>query len=248
MLDSMPTDAKQESVNLRGAENQAISEEEPSHSKSVSTPLPTAAEARAAGQSTHSAPPSMPIRTTVAAVVLIACVAVASAMIVRKLHRPKVATLEPASSLPGENPVQQPEIPANGTHAPGVVATEDELANPWSSKRFTYRDPIIGADVPAMVVRLPNGGYWGFSLVDPVHDCQLEYVTDPNRLNSFYHFQSDHPMVGDPCNLAVFDLLQYSGPRDAEVRGAPVNGIGVRAPIAIEIEQNGKNILATKME
>jgi hypothetical protein len=73
-------------------------------------------------------------------------------------------------------------------------------------------------------------------------------VTNLDRLQSVYDYHADHPMVGDPCNHAVFDLLQYGGPPSAEVRGAPVRGMGVRPPIAIEIEQHGDQISATKIE
>ena len=166
---------------------------------------------------------------------LLGCTATVGLLITWKRHEPHRAA-RPASEV------------ANWQPGPGVVATEQELAKPWSAKPFTYRDPILDRDVPAMVVRLPDDSYWGFSLVDPIGGCQLEYVTDLDRLQSVYHFRADHPMVGNPCNLAVFDLLQYGGLPGAEVRGAPVHGMGVRPPIGIEIERDGEKISATKIE
>jgi hypothetical protein len=181
---------------------------------------------------------------------LVACLLVAGMIIAWKVHQPAPSTDAAAAAVPSPAAelAEPPKPAANLPVAPGVVATEEELAKPWSSKRFTYRDPMLDTDVPAMVVRLPRGGYWAFSLIEPFGTCELEYVTNLQRLQSVYDFQSDHPLVGDPCNHAVFDLLQWGGPPSAEVRGAPVKGMGVRPPLAIEIVQRGKEILATKIE
>lgn len=246
----MPTEMKQEPVKLEETENPLASREGIAEKKVLPGSSPAEADRPALEQAPVPVSPGhRRIQMTVMAISLIACFAIGGGLLIaRKLHRSGAVALQPTVLPIAEGPLSQSGAPSNGPYAPGVVATEEELAKPWSSKRFTYHDPIIGTDVPAMVVHLPNGSYWGFSLLDPVHDCQLEYITDPDRLQSFYHFHTDHPMVGDPCNFAVFDLLQYSGPKDAEVRGAPMNAIGVRAPIAIEIEQKGDQILATEIE
>jgi hypothetical protein len=182
---------------------------------------------------------------------LIACVLITGLAIVWVLHKP-AQPVDSASSH--QVPDASAELAASAkpsVHfpvAPGVIATEDELAKPWASKNFIYRDPLTNTDVPALVVHLPRGGYWGFSMTEPFGTCDLEYVTNLERLQTVYGFRADHPMVADPCNHEVFDLLQYGGPPSAEVRGAPVHGTGVRPPLAIEIEQQGKNVLAVKME
>ena len=178
---------------------------------------------------------------------LAGCLVVAGGVVAWKLHQPAQAGVISSSVGPETELAGPSRPPSHWAVAPGVVATEAELAKPWAAKEFSYRDPIMDREVPAIVVHLPRGGYWGFSLIEPFGTCQLEYVTNLERLRTFYGFAADHPMVGDPCNRAVFDLLQYGGPPGAEVRGAPVRG-GVRPPIAIEIEQRGKEILATKME
>jgi hypothetical protein len=183
---------------------------------------------------------------------LIAVALLAGMLIAWKLHQPAqsasatVANGTPAASdaLPGDAPKVRANIPI----APGVVATTDELAKPWSSKSFIWRDPLTNESAPALVVHLPNGSYWGFSMVEPFGNCQLEYLTNLDRLQSEYDFRSDHPMVVDPCNHAVFDLLQYGGASGDAVRGALVHGMGVRPPLAIEIEQHGKEIRAIRME
>jgi hypothetical protein len=155
----------------------------------------------------------------------------------------EVHTQNAAAELDGP-----PKPPANVPIGPGVIATTDDLAKPWSSRPFRFREQITGELLPAMVVRLPNGSFWGFSMKEPFGSCDLEYVTDLEKLQTTYDFRSDHPMVGDPCQHAVFDLLLYGGPPSAEVRGALVHGMGVRPPLAIEIEQHGKEVRAIKME
>src|SRR5690242_16007784 len=58
---------------------------------------------------------------------------------------------------------------------PGVIATTDELKQTWSAKRFLFPDSVTGQTDAAMVVRLPRGEYWGFSLQAPFGKCELEY-------------------------------------------------------------------------
>lgn len=134
--------------------------------------------------------------------------------------------------------------------APGVIATTSELATPWSAKRFLFRTPLSSDPVPAMVFHLPNGQYWGISMIEPFGTCQLEYITDLRVLANDYSFRANHPMVGDPCTHTVYDLLQYDGgaPDGGLVRGAIVHGAGVRPPMAIEIEVSGKEVRAVRME
>jgi len=134
--------------------------------------------------------------------------------------------------------------------APGIIATTRELAKPWSSKAFLFRTDTSDETVPALVVHLPNGQYWGISMIEPFGTCELEYVTDPRVLQSEYDFSANHPMVGDPCTHTVYDLLQYDGgaPDGGLIRGALVHGAGVRPPMAIEIKVQGKQIRATRME
>lgn len=244
---TMTIETKDEPFKSEPLENPVVSGPDANDGKTVPSP-PTATPAKPMEQAAPHASLGGRRSQMIVAIFLAACLAIVGSVVTWELHRSNRAALWAAASRPVKNRVLQLEDPSDWPHAPGVVATEEELETPWSSKRFLYRDPILGIDVPAMVVRLPEGGYWGFSLLDPIRDCQLEYVTDLNRLRSYYRFNADHPMVAEPCNLAVFDLLQYSGPQEAEVRGAPVNGIGVRAPIAIEIEQKGEQILATRME
>jgi hypothetical protein len=101
-----------------------------------------------------------------------------------------------------------------------------------------------------MVVHLPRGEYWGFSLVEPFGTCQLEFVTDLDKLKADYGYRAEHPMVGDPCNHTVYDLLRYGGgaSNDDLVRGVIVQGNGIRPPMAIEIKVQGNNVVAGRSE
>lgn len=133
---------------------------------------------------------------------------------------------------------------------PGIIASTRDLAKPWASKRFLFRSDLSSEEVPALVVRLPNGQYWGFSMIEPFGSCKLEYVTDLSVLRTEYNFRANHPMIGDPCTHTVYDLLQYDGgaPDGGLVRGAIVHGAGVRPPLAIEIDVQGKQLRAVRME
>jgi serine/threonine protein kinase len=220
-------------------------------------PLPrTSAAAPAATRPRVIAAPSladklmsqkMPIVMSLSVVALLVILS-----LVFKSHRSALSD----AGLPAAVPVSEtsaanvpPPAPARSVPtAPGVIATVDELSQPWSSKDFTFRNDATGESVPAMVVRLPRGGYWGFSLIEPYGRCQLQYVTDLDRLAKKYGYPADHPLIVDPCSDTLFDLLRYGGPMNAEVRGDIVHGSSLRPPVAIEIQERGNSILAVKME
>jgi hypothetical protein len=131
---------------------------------------------------------------------------------------------------------------------PGEIATTSELTKDWSAKKFIFRDSLTSREVPAMVVHLPGGEYWGFSLIEPYGSCELEFVTDLQKLRTDYGFRGTHPMVADPCNHAVFDLTRYGNGPAGLVRGEIAQGAAVRPPLAIEIQVRGKQVLAKKIE
>ena len=132
---------------------------------------------------------------------------------------------------------------------PGEIATTDELEKVWSSKRFIYRDQSTGEQTKAIVIRMPGGNLWGFLLREPFGNCDLEYVTDLQKIEKQYHYRAEHPMVGDPCNRTVFDMTRY-GTNSAGrlVRGQVAQGSAIRPPLAIEIHTSGKQVIAGRME
>lgn len=138
---------------------------------------------------------------------------------------------------------------------PDGVAAVAELAEPWSSKTFIFHDPETKENISSIVIRLPDslpdqpGSYWAFSAQTLFGHCQLEYVTDLQKLSNDYKFEAKHPMVGDPCSHAVFDPLQMADmPSGAWARGAIVKGSAFRPPLGIEIRVQTDQLVAAKME
>ena len=99
-----------------------------------------------------------------------------------------------------------------------------------------------------MLVRLPGGTLWAFSLREPYGSCELEYVTNLKQLHDQYGFTAAYPMVGDPCNRTLFDLTQYGNGPGGFVRGEVAQGSGWRPPMAIELRTKGDEIIAARME
>jgi hypothetical protein len=155
------------------------------------------------------------------------------------------AEVMPAAATPAAAPIAPVEKVAQG---PGEIGSTSEFAAPWSSKQFVMQDPVTKLKVPATVVKLPGGAYWGFSMIEPFGQCRLEYITDMKRLESYYSFRASHPMVGDPCSRSVFDLTKYGPGIDGLVRGEMVQGSGLRPPMAIEVRVQGSKVVAVRME
>lgn len=145
-------------------------------------------------------------------------------------------------------PVQPVQPTPTMPLGPGPIATTTELGKTWSSKRFVFRAPQTADDVPAMVVRLPGGVFWAISMREPFGTCELEYVTNVQKLAADYQLTIDHPMVADPCSHTVYDLTRYSPGPNGVVRGATAKGESIRPPIAIEVRVRGKEVVATRIE
>jgi hypothetical protein len=140
--------------------------------------------------------------------------------------------------------------PASPVHqGPVVVATVEEVSKPWTSKKFTYENPLNNEMVGAMVIRLPNKSLWAFSLQVPFGQCELELVTDLGRLEKQFRYQANHPMVADACSNTVYDPLKAGSlGGDVWARGEIVQGTGLRPPLAIDVRVSGHNIIADRME
>lgn len=154
------------------------------------------------------------------------------------------AAVAPDATAPVDAPAVVKAVPVG----PGPVASAAELAKPWSSKRFTFRAPQTADDVPALVVHLPGGVYWGISMREPFGTCEMQYITDLSQIANEYHYTASHPMIVDPCNHAVYDLDKYGPGPNGVVRGAIVYGAGVRPPLAIEMKKKGNQIVAIQIE
>lgn len=177
----------------------------------------------------------------------------------RWLLRPAPADTAPSQPAPQLEVPAPPPDPAvslpHSTAANPEITTVQDLAKPWSSQQFVFRDRLTGENIPSEVVRLPGGGgqttsYWAFSLKAPYGDCKLEYVADLARLKSDYDFRAaKHPMVGNPCTRTLFDPLKMTNlPGNIWVRGAMVQGSDLRPPLGIELKVQSGKILALRME
>jgi hypothetical protein len=182
-------------------------------------------------------------------------------LLVRWAMRPKAPEASPTTPPTPQIEIPPPAVDVNATlpHAtesrPGI-ATLDEMAQPWASKDFFYKNRLSGENVPAVLVRLPAGSasqpgsYWAFSLNAPFGNCKLEYVADIEKLRTDYGFRAaKHPMVGNPCSRTLYDPLKMMNiPGGVWVRGAIAQGSALRPPLGIEVEIRGKEILAARME
>jgi hypothetical protein len=233
-----------------------VPEESANEEKRAVPAPPPAASLRPSAASKSPALPSLPEKLKSQMIpIIMGVIALAIFAVMAMIWRSRQSAAddsEPAAAAPAATPAADVPRPAAASSdepvAPGVIATADELAAPWAAKNFIFRTEATGESTPAMVVHLPRGGYWGFSLIEPYGQCRLEYVTNLQKLAKAYEYPADHPMVGDPCSHTLFDLLRYGGPMNAEVRGAIVHGSALRPPVAIEIQQHGREVLAVKME
>jgi len=196
------------------------------------------------------------IRLVVGLLVVLAVVFIAARFALRpKPAPPQPPQPEPQIEVASPAPDPNASIPRATEANPGI-ATEEELAKPWSSKNFSFRNRLTGENVPSIIMRLPSGsasqpkGYWAFALISAYGNCQLEYITDIDKLKTVYGFHATtHPMVGNPCSHTLFDPTKMvSLPGDFLVRGAIAQGSDLRPPLGIELEIQDKKILAVRME
>jgi hypothetical protein len=165
------------------------------------------------------------------------------------------ALQQPQIEVPSPAPDPSTLLPHATETEPGI-ADVAEMAKPWSLKEFYIRNRLSGENIPAVLVRLPAAsasqasGYWAFAKNSPYGNCQLEYITDLNKLKNDYGFRAaKHPMVGNPCSRTVFDPLKLTNlPGSVWVRGAIAQGSDLRPPLGIEIKVEGKKILAVRTE
>jgi hypothetical protein len=209
------------------------------------------------GSGQRGSPSNSPAtRLVVGLVAMLLVVFLGARWALRPKHgNPRPAEQQPQIEVPSPAPDPSTLLP-HATEANPGIADVTEMAKPWSSKQFYIRNRLSGENIPALLVRLPGGsasqanGYWAFSLNSPYGNCQLEYLTDLDKLKNDYGFQgAKHPMVGNPCSHTVFDPLKMTNlPGNVWVRGAIVQGSDLRPPLGIELKIQGKDILAVRTE
>jgi hypothetical protein len=148
------------------------------------------------------------------------------------------------TSAPPSSPTE-----AAATNGPVVAATVEELAKPWSAKQFTFVKPITDEKLDAIVMRLPGGQLWAFTIREPYGRCDLEFVTNVGQLAKKYGYRASHPMVASPCSNTVYDPLKVGAiGGNVFARGEIVQGSGVRPPISIDVVEKGRSIIADRIE
>ncbi len=201
-----------------------------------------------------------PAKPNIAKVGVIATVLLFVAIAAHFAIRPKMVELPAAAPPPQlEVPAPAPDPAAalpHATAAQPIIATVPEMSQPWSHKEFFFQDRLTDENLPALLLRLPSGSpaqpsaYWAFVMRTAYGSCHLEYVTDVDKLRDEYGFRgAKHAMIGDPCSRTVFDpekMIMLPG--NIWVRGAIVQGADVRPPLGIELQIQGKNILAVRHE
>jgi hypothetical protein len=206
------------------------------------------------GSSRHGANPA--IRLVVGLLAVLALVFLGARFVLKtKQTAPSPPQPTPQIEVAAPAPDPNASIPQATEVNPGI-ATEAEMAKPWSSKNFSFRNRLTGESVPSLIMRLPTGsssqpgGYWAFALTSPYGNCQLEYVTDIGKLKTEYGFHpATHPMVGNPCSHTLFDPTKMANlPGGAWARGFIAQGSDLRPPLGIELKIENKNILAVRME
>ncbi len=209
-----------------------------------------------AGPQRQGAAPNPAVRLVAGLLVVLVVCLLGSRWLLRS--KPKEAPAPPPAAqieVPAPAVDTSPAVP-RATSANPEIATVAEMAKPWSSKDFFFVNSLTNENVAALLIRLSSGsatqpeGYWAFAMKDPFGNCQLEYLKDMKKLNDEYDFHgAKHPMVGNPCSRTVFDPLKMSNiPGNIWVRGGIAQGSDLRPPLGIQVQIQGKNILALRIE
>lgn len=162
----------------------------------------------------------------------------------------------PTAQAVTQSPVAVDLPPVASTHEhSNVIGTVDELAQPWSVKKFSYSRPVTHEEVPAIAIRLPgtNGqstaSYWAILLKAPFGECQLEYLSNIKEIANRFGFVAKHLMIADACSGTLYDPLRMGTlPNGSWARGEIVQGAGFRPPLEIEVRIEGDKIVAGRAE
>ncbi len=183
------------------------------------------------------------------AVVVLVIAAVAFRFVKSRPHATGTVSPNEVASQQAAPAPSLPDPVAEIHEGPIQAATVDELSKPWASKKFIFVRPLTQENIDAMVIRLPDGGLWAFSLQVPYGRCELEFVTDLATLASKYRFRASHPMVVNPCDGTIFDPLKVSPlGGDTWARGEIVQGSSLRPPFSIDVQVRGRSIVADSIE
>jgi len=120
------------------------------------------------------------------------------------------------------------------THAP--VAHLSDLAQPWSSVKFTLQDDD-GSDMPCIVVRLPGDAWYASSLICPHNKCTVMFVTDLDMARDSFNVESKTPVLACPCHFSVFDVTDG---------GHVIAGPAPRPPLQLHVTVQGNDVFVNR--
>jgi arsenite oxidase small subunit len=115
------------------------------------------------------------------------------------------------------------------------VATLAELAKPWSAVRFTLKDG--GEELPCIVIRLPDGGWYASSLICPHNKCDIAYVTDAEAARDNFNVDVAAPVLACPCHFSVFDPAGH---------GAVIAGPAPNPPQQLSVTVRGDQVFVSR--
>src|SRR5260370_23827993 len=164
-----------------------------------------------------SAGPNPAVKLVIGLLAVLLVVFLGARWALRPKHaQPKLAEQQPQLEVPSPAPDPSTLLPHATAADPGI-ADVTEMVKPWSSKEFYIRNRLTGENVPALLIRLAAAsasqasGYWAFAKNSPYGNCQLEYITELDKLKDDYGFRAaQEQMVGNPCSRTVFDPLNLA--------------------------------------
>jgi arsenite oxidase small subunit len=116
------------------------------------------------------------------------------------------------------------------------VASEAELTRPWSAVRFTFPD-LDGDQVPGIVIRLPDSGWYASSLICPHNKCDIMYVQDPRTARDSFDVDVATPVLACPCHFSVFDPVRH---------GQVIKGPAPAPPLQLKVQVRDGSVFISR--
>jgi hypothetical protein len=193
-------------------------------------------------------------RAAIAVAALLVLGSIGAWLMMRATHHETEAAAAPILQ-PSPAPDELPARPAPRAATSNEIGTVEQLASPWSAKKFTYTRLLNGQQIPAIAIRLPGtsgrtaASFWVILLKSPFGNCALEYISDTQEISSRFGFSASHPMIADPCSNTLYDPTKMGTlPNGSWARGEIVQGSGYRPPLQIEIRLDGDKLISVRSE
>jgi Rieske Fe-S protein len=116
------------------------------------------------------------------------------------------------------------------------VANLADLAQPWSSVKFTLQDDDA-SEIPCIVIRLPGDAWYASSLICPHNKCTVMYVTDLDMARDSFNLETKAPVLACPCHFSVFDVTEG---------GRVIAGPAPRPPLQLHVTVQGNDVFVSR--